>query len=66
METLIINIPPQKKQLVTQLLNELGVIIEPNTVNTPNALTVKTIKNAHKGKGLGEPIRNIKSFLKTL
>lgn len=66
METRVINIPPQKIQLVTQLLKELGVVIEPNTVKNPNALTTKTIKNAHKGKGLGEPIKNIKSFIQSL
>ncbi|TAH00387.1 MAG: hypothetical protein EAZ15_09110 [Sphingobacteriales bacterium] len=66
METRVINIPPQKIQLVTQLLKELGVVIEPNTVKTPNALTAKTIKNAHKGKGLAEPIKNIKSFIQFL
>ncbi len=69
METLVINIPNKKSVLVKQLLKELGVTI--NTVETkaakksktPNALTIETIENAHKGIGLDKPIKNISNFI---
>jgi hypothetical protein len=32
----------------------------------PNALTAITIENAHKGVGLGKPIKNVKDFVKFL
>jgi hypothetical protein len=32
----------------------------------PNELTRKTIEDAHKGIGVGGPIKNIKSFLDSL
>jgi hypothetical protein len=32
----------------------------------PNALTAKTIEKAHKGIGLGKPIKNINDFVKSL
>jgi len=72
METLLINIPDKKSALVKQLLKELGVTINNNVATadigstTPNALTVKTIENAHKGIGLGKPIKNINDFVKSL
>lgn len=70
METLIINIPEKKSALVKQLLKELGVTITvksaKKTNKTPNALTIKTIKDAHEGKGIGKPIDDIKSFISSL
>lgn len=66
METLVISVPAKKSAFVKQLLTELGVSIEPKTIKTPNALTVKTIEDARKGKGLGKPIKNIKSFIDSL
>ena len=32
----------------------------------PNALTVKTIEEARKGKGISKPIKDIKSFIVSL
>jgi ABC-type uncharacterized transport system involved in gliding motility auxiliary subunit len=73
METLVINIPDKKSDLVKQLLKELGVTINPATVdknvkskNIPNPLTAKTIEDAHNGIGLEKPIKNIKEFMKSL
>jgi len=72
METLVINIPDKKSALVKQLLKELGVTINKDIVlkttedNIPNALTAETIEKAHKGIGLGEPIKNINDFVKSL
>ena len=71
METIIINIPEEKSALVKQILKELGVtIIDNNTtakaIEIPNALTAKTIENAHKGIGLDKPIKDIDVFMKSL
>ncbi|WP_421940980.1 hypothetical protein [Pedobacter sp.] len=69
METLIIDIPENKSLLVKSLLKELGVTIhKKNTkkASIPNKLTRKTIEDAHKGIGIGEPIKDIKSFLGSL
>ena len=73
METIVINIPDKKSALVKQLLKELGVTIN-STVKvkegkkklTPNALTIETIENAHKGIGLDKPIKNINDFIKSI
>ncbi len=70
METLIINVPEKKSALVKQLLKELGVKINSQSSefinSTPNKLTAKTIDDAHKSIGLNEPIKDIKSFIKSL
>jgi len=69
METLIIDIPENKSSLVKSLLKELGVTIhKKNTkqVRIPNELTRKTIEDARNGIGVGEPIKDIKSFLGSL
>jgi hypothetical protein len=72
METLVINIPDKKSALVKQLLKELGVTINNDVViknaknSIPNALTAETIEKAHKGIGLGKPIKNINDFVKSL
>lgn len=73
METLVINIPDKKSVLVKQLLKELGVTINSTTQvknskqkNIPNALTAKTIEDAHKGIGLSKPIKNINDFIESL
>jgi len=34
--------------------------------NILNALTAKTIEDAHKGIGLGKPIKNVDNFIKSL
>ena len=70
METLIINIPKSKSLLIKQLLIELVVEIRKSILvpdnKIPNAVTRKIIKDARKGKGIGEPIQDIKSFLEFL
>ena len=70
METLVIKVPEKKSALVKQLLIELGVKIDPTsttyTKSTPNKTTAKTIEDAHKGIGLNEPIKDIRSFVKSL
>ena len=69
METLIIDIPENKSSLVKSLLKELGVIIHKKRNKKdsfPNELTRRTIEDAHKGIGVGEPIKDIKSFLGSL
>jgi predicted subunit of tRNA(5-methylaminomethyl-2-thiouridylate) methyltransferase len=73
METLVINIPDKKSALVKQLLKELGVTISNVAAgksiqqnDKPNALTAKTIENAHKGIGLDKPIKNVSDFINGL
>lgn len=72
METVIINIPDKKSALVKQLLKELGVTIKEHSAKSidsdtvPNKTTVKTIDNAGKGKGLSEPITDIRGFVNSL
>ena len=70
METIVINIPDEKSALVKQLLKELGVTFGTETnlpdEQTPNALTEKTIAEAHQGIGLNDPIVNISDFVKSL
>jgi hypothetical protein len=70
METLVINIPNKKSALVKQLLKELGVTIDTDAVvehrKIPNELTVRAIEDAHNGIDLDGPIKDIKSFVKSL
>jgi hypothetical protein len=69
METLIINVPEKKSALVKKLLKELGVTIEAKKnrkAQIPNALTAKTIEDAHNGIGLNGPITNIKDFMESI
>jgi hypothetical protein len=70
METLVINIPSNKSAFIKKLLLELGVLIEPNIKKNiykiPNPLTVKTVEDAHNGKGISKPIKDINSFIDSL
>lgn len=69
METLIIDIPEHKSSLVKSLLKELGVTIHKKSVkkvSIPNELTRKTIEDANHGIGIGEPIKDVKTFLGSL
>jgi len=70
METLIINIPEKKSELVKQLLKELGVTFKrensDNSNPVPNSITLKTINDAHNGIGIGEPITDIKTYIDSL
>ena len=69
MKTLTIQIPDDETELVIQLLEKLKVkIVSPlaDVEHKPNALTAKVIDEARKGKGLGKPIKDIKSFMSSL
>lgn len=72
METLVINVPEKKSALVKKLLKELGVTIDKKSAiknskpHIPNALTAKTIEDAHNGIGLGGPITDLKAFMDSL
>lgn len=69
METLVIKVPEKKSDLVKALLKELGVKIAAETnskTHIPNELTIKTIKDARNGIDLGEPIKDVKAFMKSL
>jgi len=68
METLIIEIPENKSTLVKSLLRELGVAYKKSAkkVKEPNAVTRKTIDDARKGIGVGEPITDIDKYIDSL
>lgn len=68
METLIIEIPENKSTLVKSLLKELGVVYKKSKskAKEPNALTRKTIEDARKGIGVGEPITDIDKYIDSL
>jgi hypothetical protein len=51
---------------VKKLLKELGVTVKKSQPNIPNALTMKTIEDAHNGIGLGGTIKNVDDFMKSL
>ncbi len=40
--------------------------METAAIKVPDKLTAETIKKAHKGIGLGKPIKNIDEFIKSL
>lgn len=70
METLIIH-PKNNEQLAALIAVAKAMKISFETKitssdHTPNALTAKTIEDAHQGKGIGEPITDIKAFMKSL
>ena len=69
METLVVKVPENQSAIIKAFLNELGVTFREKTskpAGTPNTLTHKTITDAHKGIGLGEPIGDIDYFIKSL
>jgi len=70
METLIINIPEKKSELVKQLLKELGVTFRKERTDksshVPNSVTQRTIDDAQKGIGIGEPIKDVTSYINSL
>ncbi len=66
MATLTIQIADKDRSLFEQLAKRLNAKIiasDEKGVKKPNAVTAKTIKDAHKGVGLGEPIRDIRAFM---
>ena len=73
METLIIH-PKNNEQLAALIAVAKAMKVSYETESkahcilnhTPNSLTAKTIKDAHNGKGIGEPITDIKAFMKSL
>lgn len=67
METLTIEVPDKEAKIFKEILKKFKVkIIKTEVTRTPNALTIKTIKDAHNGKGIGEPIKNVRSFIDSL
>ena len=67
METLTIEIPDKETKIVKEILKKFNVkIIKAEGGQTPNALTIKTIKDAHKGKGVDKPIKNVRSFIDSI
>jgi hypothetical protein len=67
METLTIEVPEKEARIFKEILKKFNVkIIKTEATQTPNALTVKTIKAAHEGKGINEPIKNVRAFIDSL
>jgi hypothetical protein len=66
METLTIEIPEKEVKVFKEILKKFKVKIIKTEVSTPNALTVKTIKDAHNGKGIDKPIKNVRAFINSL
>jgi hypothetical protein len=64
MVTLTIEIPDKEVKVFKEILKKFNVKIV--KTQTPNALTIKTIEDAHKGKGLGRPIKNVRSFIDSI
>ncbi len=69
MTTLTIHIPDNKADFIKQLLKELDVKVETKKVNkkanlTPNAETIKAIKDAKEGKTT--LITNVKAFFENV
>ncbi|TZF81846.1 hypothetical protein FW774_17485 [Pedobacter sp. BS3] len=68
METLTIQIPDKDAGVIKEVLKRFNVKIVKATKAgfaeyIPNELTKKTIEDAHKGMSLGQPIKDIKSFV---
>ncbi|MBB3054492.1 hypothetical protein [Mucilaginibacter gotjawali] len=67
METLTIEIPDKEVKIFKELLKKFNIkIVKTEVSETPNALTVKTIKDARTGKGVEKPIENVRSFIDSL
>jgi len=67
METLTIEIPDKEIKIVKEILKKFNVkIVKAEQKAIPNALTVKTIEDAHNGKGLERPIGDIRSFINSI
>ena len=45
---------------------KVSKIIKKKVAQPANALTVKTIKNAHNGKSIDKPIKNVPAFINSL
>jgi hypothetical protein len=67
METLTIEIPDKEVKIFKELLKKFNVKIVKTAVSEkPNALTIKTIRDARAGKGVDKPIENVRSFIDSL
>ncbi|HAL81871.1 MAG TPA: hypothetical protein DCO83_06250 [Mucilaginibacter sp.] len=67
METLTIEIPDNEAKVFREILEKYNIkTIKTEVTATPNALTVKTINDAHNGIGIEGPIENIRSFINSL
>ncbi len=67
METLTIEIPDKNLIIVKAILKKLGCkIIRSELSEQPNELTIKTIADAHIGKGIEGIIADIRSFINSI
>nr|WP_294900619.1 hypothetical protein [uncultured Pedobacter sp.] len=66
MTTLTIEIEEKEKEFLKKVLKRMNVKILAETNATPNKLTQKTINDAKLGKGLSQPISNVKEFMKSI
>lgn len=67
METLTIEIPEKEVKVFKEILKKFKVkIVKTEVTRTPNALTIKTIKDARNGKGIDKPIENVRAFISSL
>jgi len=66
-ETLTIEVPEKVARIFKEILKKFNVkIIKTGATQTSNALTVKTIKAAHEGKGINQSIKNLRDFIGSL
>jgi hypothetical protein len=65
MKRLTSEIPDKEAKIVKEILKNIKIIKTENA-KKPNALTIKTIKNAHNGKGICNPIKNVRSFINSI
>jgi len=66
METSTTEIPDKKVEFLRTYKKINIKIIKSKVANAPNSLTVKTIKDAHNGKGIDKQIKNVRSFISSL
>ncbi len=66
MTTLIIQIEDNEINFLKKILRKMNVKIVSEADTLPNKLTRKTIEDARKGKGLGEPIADIDEFMDSI
>jgi hypothetical protein len=67
METLTIEVPEKEVKLLKEILKKFNArIITKEVERRPNALTVKTIKDAQNGIGIEGPIEKVRDFINSL
>jgi len=64
---LTIEIPDKETKIVKEILKKFKVkIVKTEKAHKPNALTIKTIKEAQNGFGIEGPIENVRTFIDLL